>query len=255
MAGIRNGDPLDEPRKANDTKVLEEKPPYGTPNARTVKPEDRHWGPDKRTPHDVWKRHGMRVLPRSEREGKSALDAKNYLSVTSAFTEYREMLAAGRSCADVTQYLFKKEPEKPTLTYGTVYKYVQLYRRFFVSPMDLVMHGAVRLQSGGQAPNGGRPGGRIKEKLDALRNGLPELVMMAKVLKTQYDRIKSQRPVLRVDGHTTFMPIRAGHLYTNTPLRVISMQPFIPRSFFRSFPGSNTTVQSDFNPGIPILCR
>jgi len=41
-------------------------------------------------------------------------------------------------------------------------------------------------------------GGRIKEKLDALRNGLPELVMMAKVLKTQYDRIKSQRK-LEVD--------------------------------------------------------
>lgn len=150
-------------------------------------------------PHSYWDGHGFCIYPRTNKEGKGALDAKNYLSILQGVKEYREMLAAGRSVTDVARYVFEKEGDKITHTYGTVYKYMQLYRRFFIPPMELLekgefsVHRTVGRTKSSRKGNGDTYANVLKRKLDQLTNGLSEIDIMEQTLVLQFARVKEQR--------------------------------------------------------------
>lgn len=183
---------------------LHDKLPYGKPRR-----------PPGRVPLKFWKDKGFSIIPSSDREGKAALDAKNYVCSLVLAKEYRELLAAGRSCADVATIIHQNSDAKGhiegqiTHTYGTVYKYVQLYRRFFITPMEKLESGEFRVvpRARGNAGKGNGANlysGILKKQAAQLNSGLPELEIMEEILLIQSSRIKEQRET--EDGMTFPMP-------------------------------------------------
>jgi len=147
--------------------------------------------------NEFWKQRGFTILPRTDRQGKAALDAKNYLCSVCEWEKYSELLAAGRSVQDVAKILFQTEGDKVIHTFGTVYKYLQLYRRFFLTPMQLLESGEFSLQAGKRASAGKANGVSYKEvlatKLGTLTRGLAEVQVMELGMAMQWERIQEQR--------------------------------------------------------------
>ena len=147
--------------------------------------------------NEFWKQHGFCILPRTDRQGKAALDAKNYLCTVCGWEKYSELLASGRSVQDVAKILFQNEGDKVNHTFGTVYKYLQLYRRFFLTPMQLLESGEFSLQAGRRGSAGKGNGVSYKEvlakKLGTLTRGLAEVQVMELGLAMQWERIQEQR--------------------------------------------------------------
>jgi len=125
---------------------------------------------------------------------------------------YRELLAAGRSCADVATIIHQNSDGEGhiegqiTHTYGTVYKYVQLYRRFFITAMEKLESGEFRVvpRKRGDAGKGNGANlysGILKKQAAQLNSGLPELAIMTKILNIQTERIEEQR---EKEGTMTF---------------------------------------------------
>jgi len=163
-------------------------------SASTYGQEGRQGG---KLSNDYWKQRGFTILPRTDRQGKAALDAKNYLCSVCEWKKYSELLAAGRSVQDVAKILFATEGDKVIHTFGTVYKYLQLYRRFFLTPMELLESGEFSLQAGKRANAGKANGVSYKEvlatKLGTLTRGLAEVQLMELGLAMQWERIQEQR--------------------------------------------------------------
>jgi len=186
MSESGNGNLSTERDKSSEIKSLSENPPIRD-NAKSSNIK----GPE------YWKKRGFSKLPKSNKEGKAALDASNYLCTLESLLEYREMLAAGQSANVVCKYVFERESKRPTHTFGTVSKYLQLYRSFFIKPMELLESGEFTLQGGRRAnvrkgPNGGYSK-TLKEKLGYLTEGLMEIAIGEKTLEIQYARILDQR--------------------------------------------------------------
>ena len=179
--------------KPNKKATLREKLPYGVPRR-----------PPGRVPLQFWKDSGFSTIPSSDREGKAALDAKNYVCSLVGAAEYRELLAAGRKCSDVATIIFQNSDAEGhiegqiTHTYGTVYKYVQLYRRFFITAMEKLESGEFRVvpRTRGDAGKGNGANlysGILEKQADQLNKGLPELEIMEEILLIQRERIVEQR--------------------------------------------------------------
>jgi hypothetical protein len=83
-------------------------------------------------------------------------------------------------------------------TYGTVYKYIQLYRRFFITAMEKLENGdlVVVPRARGDAGKGNGANlysGLLKKQAGQLNSGLPELEIMEKAMLLQWERIQEQR--------------------------------------------------------------
>ncbi|MGE5307038.1 MAG: hypothetical protein ACM3TN_27345 [Alphaproteobacteria bacterium] len=82
-----------------------------------------------------WKENGLLRLPKSHDQGMLALASKEFIEGLGCYSEVRRMLAAGKRPRDVGIFI-QQHDELPRLTFNTLKKYAQVYRAFFMSPVE-----------------------------------------------------------------------------------------------------------------------
>jgi len=94
------------------------------------------------------------------------------------------MIAAGRKPSDVARFVLEERGERPGVTFNTVKKYVQVYRRFFISPLEILKANVDNRTEG--VPS------IVDRKLNGLLGKIEEIETLEKALKAQSERIDDQ---------------------------------------------------------------
>ena len=81
-----------------------------------------------------WKRHGFATLPKSSRTGSNAMSARDCLSTLPCWDKASKMIDAGYMPGKVAAFIREQNGDGQEYTLLTLKKYIQLYRRHFVSP-------------------------------------------------------------------------------------------------------------------------
>jgi len=131
-----------------------------------------------------WKQRGLLVSPKSRRQGILAIDAKNFLEGLGCYGDVRRMIAAGRKPSDVARFILEERGERPGVTFNTVKKYVQVFRRFFIPPLE-VLRARVDSPYEGEARI-------IRSKLNGLLGKIEEIETLEIMIKAQVKRINDQ---------------------------------------------------------------
>ena len=90
-----------------------------------------------------WKRHGFASLPRSSRVGANALSARDCLSALPCWDRASKMVDAGYMPGQIATFIRDQNGDGHEYTLLTLKKYIQLYRRHFVSPAAALIKGTV----------------------------------------------------------------------------------------------------------------
>ncbi|MCH8055555.1 MAG: hypothetical protein IH857_05310 [Deltaproteobacteria bacterium] len=131
-----------------------------------------------------WKQRGLLVSPKSRKQGLLALDSKNFIEGLGCYGEIRRMVALGKRPSEVARFILEERAERPGVTFNTVKKYVQVYRRFFISPLE-VLRARVDSPYEGEARI-------IRSKLNGLLGKIEEIETLEIMIKAQVKRINDQ---------------------------------------------------------------
>ncbi len=129
----------------------------------------------------AWKQKGLLKLPKSDRQGKLALAAKEFIEGLNCYGEVRRMLALGKRPRDVAILIQEQQKDPPFLTFNTLKKYAQAYRYFFISPLE-TLKANVDNRTEGVASI-------VDRKLNGLLGKVQEIELLEQKIKSQSDRI------------------------------------------------------------------
>ena len=131
-----------------------------------------------------WKHRGLIVPPKSRRQGMLAIDAKNFIEGLGCYGEVRGMVALGKRPGEVARFILEERGERPGVTFNSVKKYLQVYRRFFVSPLETLKANVDNRTEG--VPS------IVDRKLNGLLGKIQEIEALEQKVKTQAVRIEAQ---------------------------------------------------------------
>jgi hypothetical protein len=134
-----------------------------------------------------WKQLGLVEVPPSNKVGKLALCARSWVEGLGCFAEVKRFLALGRPAKDVRRFIAEEKKEPLHFTVLTANKYLNLYRDFFISPLDML-----------RAKNGGDPGviderTSFAEKLRGIKRTVPEIERLEELATMQLERVRESR--------------------------------------------------------------
>jgi hypothetical protein len=135
-----------------------------------------------------WRRLGFVTEPKSSKQGKLALNARTLLEPLLCFLEVKILMLHNRPTSEISQFIFSKN-EGPVagLTRGTVDKYVQIYRKFFLTPVEYAITNAEK------KPAESSDMRTIAwQKLGLLPEKLAQIEAMEEVAKIQMERCREQ---------------------------------------------------------------
>jgi len=132
----------------------------------------------------AWKQKGLLRVPKSVRQGKLALAAQEFIEGLKCYQEVRRMLAVGKRPRDVAILIQQQHKDPPILTFNTLKKYAQVYKLFFIPPLE-VLRARVDNPSDGE-------NGIVRSKLQGLFGRVQEVETLEKALMVQSDRINDQ---------------------------------------------------------------
>src|SRR6476660_10045539 len=154
-----------------------------------------------------WKQKGLLRPARSHRQGVLAIAAKDYIERLSCYSEVRRRLAVGKKPREVAIFI-QQHNELPALNFGTIRKYAQVYRLFFITPLE-----TLRTQA-----QGGGPLALTKYQLDRILNVINEIVELGKLKDLQAERIRDQLEKEKRQG--VLLPGVRGEM--ETQLKIVS---------------------------------
>ncbi len=131
-----------------------------------------------------WKQRGMIVEPRSRRQGMLDIDAKNFIDGLGCYGEVRQMVALGKRPGEVARFILEERGERPGVTFNSVKKYLQVYRRFFVSPLEALKANVDNRTEGVSSI--------VDRKFNGLLGKIQEIEALEQKVKTQAVRIEAQ---------------------------------------------------------------
>jgi hypothetical protein len=134
---------------------------------------------------NAWKQKGLLVAPKSERQGKLALDAKRFIEGLRCYHEVRQQLAIGKRSAEVGRFILEERGERPGVTFNSVKKYAQLFRRFCIPPLE-TLRARIDNKTGDDVAV-------IRRRFEVLLGKIPEIERLEEVIKLQLERIQEQR--------------------------------------------------------------
>ena len=117
----------------------------------------------------IWREKGLLVAPKSESQGSLAVAAREFVEGLRSYQEVRRFLAAGRRPGIVARFVLEERGERPGVTFNSVKKYLQVYRRFFIPPIEIARVQAEQ-DLAGQTANRA-----IIEKLEEIHMRVPEI--------------------------------------------------------------------------------
>ena len=130
-----------------------------------------------------WKQKGLLRPAKSHRQGVLAIAAKDYIENLSCYSGVRRLLAAGKRPRDVAIFI-QRHNEYPILNFNSIKKYAQVYRLFFIPPLETVRSLA--------AEPCGAPSTIVKHRLALVAQVLEEIEQMQKMIDLQTERVKEQ---------------------------------------------------------------
>jgi hypothetical protein len=130
-----------------------------------------------------WKQKGLLRLPKSHHQGILAVAAKEYVEGLGCYSEVRRLLAAGKRPRDVAVFI-QQHNELPILTFNSIKKYAQVYRSFFISPMETVQVHAKDLGAGCSP--------LLHHRLEVLSEGFKEITALEDLMHLHTERIHEQ---------------------------------------------------------------
>ena len=145
---------------------------------------------------EKWKEFGLLLPPVSEKQAMMAVDSRNMIDGLKCHSEAKKMLAGSRRPIDVARFIKEESKEGGSLNLISLAKYCQVYRRFFIGPMDVI---GTRLGCG--TANWQRVGGggltnqtdrAVLAKLGLVEASREEIDMLSGKVKAQSDRIDKQ---------------------------------------------------------------
>src|SRR6476660_376206 len=160
-----------------------------------------------RSEEAIWKQKGLLRPARSHRQGVLAIAAKDYIERLSCYSEVRRRLAVGKKPREVAIFI-QQHNELPALNFGTIRKYAQVYRLFFITPLETLRT---------QAQEGG-PLALTKYQLDRILNVINEIVELGKLKDLQAERIRDQLEKEKRQG--VLLPGVRGEM--ETQLKIVS---------------------------------
>ncbi len=134
-----------------------------------------------------WKQSGFIKSPKSDRQGKPAHAAKEFIENLQCYGEVRRMLALGKRPRDVAILIQKEQKEPPFLSFNTLKKYSQAYRYFFISPLGTLKANVYHRTEG--IPS------IVDRKLNGLLGKIQEIEDLEKIVNAQSKRINEQNPM------------------------------------------------------------
>lgn len=134
---------------------------------------------------NAWKQKGLLVAPKSERQGRLALDSKRFIEGLKCYHEVRQQLAIGKRSVEVARFILEDRGERPGVTFNSVKKYVQVYRRFFIPPLE-TLRARIDNKTGDDVAV-------IRRRLEALLGQIPEIETLESLMKLQLERIQEHR--------------------------------------------------------------
>jgi hypothetical protein len=136
-----------------------------------------------------WRELGFLVLPKHDREGESALAARNFIDSLPKMREIRNMIALGRGTNDIVRYI-QQECSQRAEKYVpvTLRNYVAFYRRFFISPLD-----ALRASVGNEALHNVPQQMAIstRDRILGATEKVKEVGVLEKILDMQLERLEA----------------------------------------------------------------
>jgi hypothetical protein len=98
-------------------------------------------------------------------------------------SDVRRMLAVGKRPRDVAIHI-QRQKEFPVLTFASLKKYAQVYRCFFISPMEIIRVQAKEFEAG-HAPV-------VHHQIETLKDGIKEIRELEQTMNLQMERIRQQ---------------------------------------------------------------
>lgn len=176
---------------------------------------------------ELARNEGFVDLPVSFAQYWQAKSAREFLEGCKQFEKIREMMLEGRSTRDISIVVAEEWGSQPQLSRSTLFRYISLYRRYFVRPDDVVKRatGLARRQTaeGEQKKSsherhlakrrskksaaeaeparakkkkkdeGTKSLNLLKRKFEQLEKGLEELGILDDAIRLQWERVKEQR--------------------------------------------------------------
>jgi len=177
----------------------------------------------KRTPRDArrWWRLGFVTLPCSTRQGRLALDARNFVDSLPCVEQVRHALASGKTPGAVARLIQDEQGNNTRhLSIATVKKYLQLYRRFFLSAVD-VLRANLPTEALGTSP-GGRA---LREKIVTATKTAKEIATLEALLQKQSERIQEARETEKQMGGLLLPNLyKEVHTLTDLAQRLVAMK-------------------------------
>jgi hypothetical protein len=168
-----------------------------------------------------WWRLGFVTLPCSAKQGRLALDARNFVDALPCVEQVRRALASGETPGAVARLIQDEQGNNTRhLSIATVKKYLQLYRRFFLSPVD-VLRANLPTEALGTSP-GGRA---LREKIVTATKTTKEITTLETTLQIQWNRIQEAREAeQRMGGLLLPNLYKEVHTLTDVVQRLVEMK-------------------------------
>jgi hypothetical protein len=130
-----------------------------------------------------WKQKGLLRPPKSHRQGMLAIAAQEYIEGLGCYPEVRRLLAAGERPRDVALFI-QRHNELPILTFNSIKKYAQAYRRFFIPPLETFRSRTEETSVGRSLI--------VRHRLGLVVEGLREIRELEELARSQSERIRDQ---------------------------------------------------------------
>jgi hypothetical protein len=171
-----------------------------------------------------WWKLGFVTLPCSARQGRLALDAKSFIDALPCVEEVRRALASGETPGAAAQLIQDKQGINSFhLSIATVKKYLQLYRRFFLSPVAM-LRANLPTEALGTSP-GGRA---LREKIVTATKSAKEIATLECVLEAQWERIRGAYGTeKRLGGLLLPNLYKEVHTLTDVVQRLVEMKGYL----------------------------
>jgi hypothetical protein len=130
-----------------------------------------------------WKEKGLLKLPKSHDQGMLAVAAKEFIEGLRCYPDVRHMLAVGKRPRDVAIHI-QQHNEFPVLTFNSLKKYAQVYRCFFIPPVESIQVQAQQFQT--------RRSPVLRHQIELLQDGIKEVRQLEHLMNVQMERIREQ---------------------------------------------------------------
>ena len=154
--------------------------------------------------------NGFLRMPKSHRQEELAIASKEYIESRGGFSQIRQLLAKGERPHDVAA-LIQQSNQFPKLTFNSIKKYAQVYRSFFIPPLE-----TVRILATEERPSQSTI---VKKRLAGLEEALKMIELLEEQARLQFGRIKDLLKIEKELG----TPLRDLHLEINTERKLLTV--------------------------------